>query len=139
MSNVLVAKPYKFLVAESELSNSGETLQKTMDAIQNERNSIIDRIITDINTGDDDFIIREDDEEISKIEMKQPASFEINKEDLKPTISNASDFSMLLLEEAHVATVTGEAFGNEACIRISYAASVENIQEAVGRIASVLK
>ena len=55
------------------------------------------------------------------------------------TISNASDFSMLLLEEAHVATVTGEAFGNEACIRISYAASVENIQEAVGRIASVLK
>jgi len=54
-------------------------------------------------------------------------------------ISNASDFSMLLLEEAHVATVTGEAFGNDACIRISYAASVENIQEAVRRIASVLK
>jgi aspartate aminotransferase len=54
-------------------------------------------------------------------------------------ISNASNFSMLLLEEAHVATVTGEAFGNDACIRISYAASVENIQEAVSRIASVLK
>jgi aspartate aminotransferase len=55
------------------------------------------------------------------------------------TISNASDFSMLLLEEAHVATVTGEAFGNDACIRISYAASVENIQEASRRIANVLK
>ena len=55
------------------------------------------------------------------------------------TISTASDFSMLLLEEAHVATVTGEAFGNDACIRISYAASVENIQEAVRRIANVLK
>ena len=54
------------------------------------------------------------------------------------TISTASDFSMFLLEEAHVATVTGEAFGNDACIRISYAASVENIQEAVKRIAKAL-
>ena len=49
---------------------------------------------TDINTGDDDFIIREDEEAISKIEMKPPASFEINKEDLKPTISNASELSL---------------------------------------------
>jgi aspartate aminotransferase len=34
--------------------------------------------------------------------------------------------------------VTGEAFGNNACIRISYAASVEDIQEAVKRIAKSL-
>ena len=54
------------------------------------------------------------------------------------TINNASDFSMFLLEKAHVATVTGQAFGNDACIRISYAASVENIQEAVKRIAKAL-
>lgn len=54
------------------------------------------------------------------------------------TISSASDFSMFLLEEANVATVTGEAFGNNACIRISYAASVEDIQEAVNRIAKSL-
>ena len=54
------------------------------------------------------------------------------------TISSASDFSMFLLEEANVATVTGEAFGNNACIRISYAASVEDIQEAVKRIAKSL-
>lgn len=54
------------------------------------------------------------------------------------TITSASDFSMFLLEEAHVATVTGEAFGNNACIRISYAASVENIQEAVKRISKAL-
>ena len=53
-------------------------------------------------------------------------------------ISSASDFSMFLLEEANVATVTGEAFGNNACIRISYAASVEDIQEAVKRIAKSL-
>ena len=54
------------------------------------------------------------------------------------TIENASDFALYLLEEAHVATVTGDAFGNGDCIRISYAASVENIKEAIGRIAKAL-
>jgi len=54
------------------------------------------------------------------------------------TLNNASDFALYLLEEANVATVTGEAFGNDNCIRISYAASVENIQEAVNRIAHSL-
>jgi aspartate aminotransferase len=53
-------------------------------------------------------------------------------------INNATDFSMLLLEEAHVATVTGEAFGNPECIRISYAASVAQIKEAIKRISRVL-
>jgi len=38
-----------------------------------------------------------------------------------------------------VATVTGEAFGNDNCIRISYAASEENIRTAVSRIAEALK
>lgn len=50
------------------------------------------------------------------------------------TINTASDFAMYLLEEANVATVTGEAFGNSNCIRISYAASTEQIIEAVKRI-----
>lgn len=54
------------------------------------------------------------------------------------TIANASDFALYLLEEAHVATVTGEAFGNENCIRISYAASEADIRKAIGRIASAL-
>jgi aspartate aminotransferase len=54
-------------------------------------------------------------------------------------IENASDFALFLLENAHVATVTGEAFGNENCIRISYAASDENIRTAVARIAAALK
>jgi aspartate aminotransferase len=53
-------------------------------------------------------------------------------------IDNASDFAMLLLEEAQVATVTGEAFGNPNCIRISYAASEEQIKEAVYRIKKLL-
>lgn len=54
------------------------------------------------------------------------------------TINNASDFALFLLEKAHVATVTGEAFGNEDCIRISYAASETSIKEAVKRIARIL-
>ena len=49
-------------------------------------------------------------------------------------IKNATDFSMFLLEEALVATVTGDAFGNAECIRISYAASEENITQALQRI-----
>ncbi len=53
-------------------------------------------------------------------------------------IQNASDFSMLLLEEANVATVTGDAFGSPNCIRISYAASEEQLREAIRRIKEVL-
>lgn len=53
-------------------------------------------------------------------------------------VNNASDFSMLLLEKANVATVTGDAFGAPNCIRISYAASQENLKEAIKRIAAVL-
>ncbi len=54
------------------------------------------------------------------------------------TINNASDFSLYLLEEALVATVTGDAFGNPNCIRISYAASQDQIIEAVKRIKDVV-
>ena len=54
-------------------------------------------------------------------------------------IEDATDFALYLLEEAHVATVTGEAFGNGNCIRISYAASEENIRLAIERISTVLK
>ena len=54
-------------------------------------------------------------------------------------IANASDLSLFLLEEALVATVTGDAFGNPNCIRISYAASQAQITEAVTRIKRALK
>ena len=54
-------------------------------------------------------------------------------------IANASDLSLFLLKEALVATVTGDAFGNPNCIRISYAASKEQIIEAISRIKSVLE
>ena len=45
---------------------------------------------------------------------------------------------MYLLEKANVATVTGDAFGSPNCIRISYAASEENIIEALKRIKKAL-
>ena len=54
------------------------------------------------------------------------------------TINTANDLCMLLLEEANVATVTGEAFGNPNCIRISYAASEAELTEAIKRIREVL-
>lgn len=53
-------------------------------------------------------------------------------------IENSDDFSMYLLEEANVATVTGDAFGSKDCIRISYAASTEELTEALKRIKSAL-
>ena len=53
-------------------------------------------------------------------------------------ISNATDFSMYLLAEANVATVTGEAFGNPNCIRFSYATSEDLLVEAMRRIKEVL-
>jgi aspartate aminotransferase len=53
-------------------------------------------------------------------------------------IKNASDFALYLLEHANVATVTGQAFGNPNCIRISYAASEDEIREAVKRIKAVV-
>jgi len=55
------------------------------------------------------------------------------------TINNGSDLCMFLLNEAHVALVTGDAFGSPECIRISYAASQKVITKAVSRISDALK
>lgn len=53
-------------------------------------------------------------------------------------INNAEDFSMFLLSEANVATVTGQAFGNPNCIRLSYATSEDQLTEAFNRIKEAL-
>ena len=53
-------------------------------------------------------------------------------------INNADDFSMYLLSYANVATVTGDAFGNPNCIRISYATSETALEEALRRIKNAL-
>ena len=54
------------------------------------------------------------------------------------TVNNADDLCLFLLEEAKVALVTGNAFGSPNCIRISYAASMEQLKEAVYRIKSAI-
>ena len=60
------------------------------------------------------------------------------KSDGKHTISNSTDFAMYLLEEGHVATVGGDAFGDPDCFRMSYATSDDNIREAMRRIKETL-
>ena len=86
--------------------------------------------------------------EIPGIKINQPEgafyvfpdiSFYFGKTLTGKKIENASDFALYLLEHAHVATVTGDAFGNSNCIRISYAASEKNIRTAVARISKSLQ
>ncbi|MEQ6121542.1 pyridoxal phosphate-dependent aminotransferase [Reichenbachiella sp. MALMAid0571] len=54
------------------------------------------------------------------------------------TINDASDLCLYLLDKAHVSLVTGDAFGDPNCIRLSYAASEENLREAITRITDAL-
>jgi len=54
------------------------------------------------------------------------------------TINDASDLCLYLLDKAHVSLVTGAAFGDPNCIRLSYAASEENLREAIKRITAAL-
>jgi aspartate aminotransferase len=49
-------------------------------------------------------------------------------------INNSFDLSMYLLNDAYVAVVSGEAFGAEECIRISFAASDAKLEEAMERL-----
>jgi len=66
-------------------------------------------------------------------------SYYFGKSNGSITIENADDFAEAMLTEAHVGTVSGAAFGADQCIRISYAASDENITEAVRRIKACLQ
>ena len=61
------------------------------------------------------------------------------KSDGSATINNSTDLCLYLLDKAHVALVTGEAFGSPECIRISYATSKEQITEAINRIKPALE
>ena len=60
------------------------------------------------------------------------------KTDGKRVINTSSDLAMYLLEEGHVATVGGDAFGDPDCFRMSYATSDDNIREAMRRIKECL-
>lgn len=60
------------------------------------------------------------------------------KTDGETTIHNADELCMYLLNKAHVSTVTGSAFGEPNCIRISFANSVENIEKGFAKIKEAL-
>jgi aspartate aminotransferase len=60
------------------------------------------------------------------------------KTDGSDIINNDEDFSMYLLHKANISTVNGAAFGNGNCIRISFATSMEKLEEAMKRMADAL-
>lgn len=60
------------------------------------------------------------------------------KSDGETTINNAGDFSMYLLNKAHVSSVMGDAFGEPKCVRFSFANSMKNIEEGWRRIKEAL-
>ena len=85
--------------------------------------------------------------DIPNIRIDEPAgafyvfpdvSYYFGKKDGDTVIPNADALCMYLLEKAHVSTVTGGAFGEPNCIRISYAASREDIQKGFSRIKEAL-
>ncbi|MGN6618789.1 MAG: pyridoxal phosphate-dependent aminotransferase [Ilyomonas sp.] len=60
------------------------------------------------------------------------------KSDGETTVNNAPDFSMYLLNTAHVSSVMGDAFGEPNCVRFSFANSMQNIEKAFTRIEAAL-
>jgi aspartate aminotransferase len=65
-------------------------------------------------------------------------SYYFGKSDGETTIKNSADFSMYLLNTANVSSVMGDAFGEPACVRFSFANSMGNIEKAWGRIKEAL-
>ena len=112
------------------LENDPNRIQYMVDAFK-ERRSLILNLISEIpglkaNEPDGAFYVFPD------------VSYYFGKTLRGKTINNAGEFALYLLEEANVATVTGEAFGDANCIRISYAASEKDIITAMQRIKEAL-
>ena len=112
------------------LENDPSRIQYMVDAFK-ERRSLILNLISEIpglkaNEPDGAFYVFPD------------VSYYFGKTLRGKTINNAGEFALYLLEEANVATVTGEAFGDANCIRISYAASEKDIITAMQRIKEAL-
>lgn len=61
------------------------------------------------------------------------------KTDGETAIQNDEDMAMYLLHKANVATVMGSAFGNNSCIRLSFATSMDNLKAAMQKMADALK
>lgn len=108
------------------LENSPEKIRYMVDAFRNRR-SLILGLLGDIPT----FKTNEPE---GAFYVFPDISYYFGKTLKGQNIDNASDFAIFLLEHAGVATVTGEAFGDPNCIRISYAASEDDIRNAIARI-----
>jgi aspartate aminotransferase len=65
-------------------------------------------------------------------------SYYFGKSDGTNKITNSADFSMYLLNTAHVSSVMGDAFGEPMCVRFSFANSLPNIERAWVRIKEAL-
>jgi aspartate aminotransferase len=65
-------------------------------------------------------------------------SYYYGKSNGTETIKNAADFSMYLLNTAHVSSVMGDAFGEPNCVRFSFANNMQNIEKAWARISEAL-
>jgi aspartate aminotransferase len=65
-------------------------------------------------------------------------SYYFGKSDGQTTIQSSDDLAMYILEHAHVATVSGSGFGADECLRLSYAASDQELIEAARRIREAL-
>ena len=116
--------------AVTALENSPSKIKYMIDAFK-ERRGLILGLLADI----DGFKINEPQ---GAFYVFPDISYYFGKTLRGTTINSATDFSLFLLENAKVATVTGEAFGDPNCIRISYAASNDDITAAMRQIKEVL-
>ena len=116
--------------AVTALENSPSKIKYMIDAFK-ERRGLILGLLADI----DGFKINEPQ---GAFYVFPDISYYFGKTLRGTTINSATDFSLYLLENAKVATVTGEAFGDPNCIRISYAASNDDITAAISQIKEVL-
>ena len=116
--------------AVTALENSPSKIKYMIDAFK-ERRGLILGLLADI----DGFKINEPQ---GAFYVFPDISYYFGKTLRGTAINSATDFSLYLLENAKVATVTGEAFGDPNCIRISYAASNDDITAAMRQIKEVL-
>lgn len=70
--------------------------------------------------------------------MFPDVSYYYGKTDGKTTVNNSYDLCLYLLDKAHVALVSGDAFGDDKCIRFSYATTVDQLNESILRITQAL-
>ena len=112
--------------AEAAFAGEQQCVADMREAFRRRRDLIVERLREipglDVNVPDGAFYV-----------FPKCSSY-LGKTDGERVIKDTNDFAMYLLEDAHVATVGGDAFGDPECFRMSYATSDDNIREAMRRI-----